>query len=99
MASLFLLRSIHRRGGGVHLSRKTPLEIRSPRGGAWRDPGESKMENVDSAMMPINEYVEVRNGAYYVAGTRIGLDVVIREFRDGRSPEEIFDAYASIGSL
>lgn len=26
--------------------------------------------------MPTNEYVEVRNGGYYVAGTRIGLDVV-----------------------
>ena len=50
-------------------------------------------------MMPTNQYVEVRNGAYYVAGTRIGLDIVIREFRDGRSPEEIFEAYPSIGSL
>ncbi len=29
------------------------------------------------AMMPTNQYVEVRNGGYYVAGTRIGLDVVI----------------------
>ena len=50
-------------------------------------------------MMPTNQYVEVRNGAYYLAGTRLGLDVVIQEFRDGRSPEEIFEAYASIGSL
>lgn len=50
-------------------------------------------------MMPTNQYVELRNRAYYVAGTRIGLDVVIREFRDGRSPEDIFEAYPSIGSL
>ena len=50
-------------------------------------------------MMPANQYVEVRNGAHYLAGTRIGLDVVIYEFRDGRSPEEIFEAYPSIGSL
>ncbi len=49
--------------------------------------------------MPTNQYVEVRNCAYYVAGTRIGLDVVVCEFRDGRSPEEIFEAYPSIGSL
>jgi uncharacterized protein (DUF433 family) len=49
--------------------------------------------------MPANQYVGVRNGCYYVAGTRIGLDVVVYEFRDGRSPEEIFDAYPSIGSL
>lgn len=49
--------------------------------------------------MPASEYVEVRNGAYYAAGTRIGLDVVAREFNDGRSPESIFEAYPSIGSL
>src|SRR5437764_5827814 len=50
-------------------------------------------------MRPTSQYVEVRNGAYYVAGTRIGLDVVIYEFREGRSAEEIFEAYPSIGSL
>jgi uncharacterized protein (DUF433 family) len=50
-------------------------------------------------MMPTNEYVEVRNGAYYVAGTRIGLDVVVSEFRSGRSAESIFEAYPSTGSL
>lgn len=50
-------------------------------------------------MMPGNQDVEVRNRAYYVAGTRIGLDVLIREFRDGRSAEDIFEAYPSIGSL
>ena len=43
-------------------------------------------------MMPINEYVEVHNGGYYVAGTRIGLDVVIYDFRRGRSAEAIFEA-------
>jgi uncharacterized protein (DUF433 family) len=50
-------------------------------------------------MMPANQYVEIRNGAYYVAGTRIGLDVVAYEFRNGRSAEAIFEAYPSIGSL
>ena len=49
--------------------------------------------------MPTNQYVEVRNGGYYVAGTRIGLDVVVYDFRDGRSAEAIFEAYPSIGSL
>lgn len=49
--------------------------------------------------MPTNQYVEVRNGAYYIAGTRIGLDVVVYEFRDGRSAEAIHEAYPSIGSL
>jgi uncharacterized protein (DUF433 family) len=50
-------------------------------------------------MMPTNEYVEVHNGGYYLAGTRIGLDVVTYDFRHGRSAEAIFDAYPSIGSL
>ena len=50
-------------------------------------------------MMPTNEYVELHNGGYYVAGTRIGLDVVTYDFQRGRSAEAIFEAYPSIGSL
>lgn len=50
-------------------------------------------------MMPTNDYIEVRNGGYYVAGTRIGLDVVVYDFRRGRSAEAIFESYPSIGSL
>ena len=49
--------------------------------------------------MLADEYVEIRNGGYYVAGTRIGLDIVIYDFRNGRSAEAVFDAYPSIGSL
>src|ERR1700683_3637147 len=49
--------------------------------------------------MATNEYVEVRNGGYYVAGTRIGLDHIVYDFRRGRSAEAIFEAYPSIGSL
>ena len=48
-------------------------------------------------MMPTN--VEARNGGYYVAGTRIGLDVVVYNFRNGRSAEAILEAYPSVGSL
>ena len=49
--------------------------------------------------LPANQYVEIRNGGYYVAGTRIGLDVLIYDFQNGRSAEAIFEAYPSIGSL
>lgn len=49
--------------------------------------------------MPMNQYVEDHNGAYYIMGTRIGLDVVAHEFRNGRSAEAIFEAYPAIGSL
>ncbi|MEO7144599.1 MAG: DUF433 domain-containing protein [Bryobacteraceae bacterium] len=50
-------------------------------------------------MMPANECVEIHNGGYYLAGTRIGLDTVTYDFRRGRSAEAIFEAYPSIGSL
>jgi len=50
-------------------------------------------------MLPPNEYVEIRSGGYYVAGTRIGLDVVTHDFRNGRSAEAILEAYPAIGSL
>jgi hypothetical protein len=41
--------------------------------------------------MPANEYVEIRNGAFYLGGTRIGLDVVVYDFRRGRTAEAIFE--------
>src|SRR5229473_8386082 len=50
-------------------------------------------------MVLTNEYVEIRNDGYYVAGTRIGLDVVVYDFRGGRSADAIFEAYPLIGSL
>ena len=50
-------------------------------------------------MMPTNEYVEIRNGAYYLSETRIGLDIVAHDFRNGKSAESIFESYPSIGSL
>ena len=50
-------------------------------------------------LLPTHKYVDVRNGGYYVAGTRIGLDVLVYDFRRGRSAEAIFEAYPSLGSL
>ena len=50
-------------------------------------------------MPTANEYVEVRNGGYYIAGTRIGLDIIVHDFRNGRTAEAILDAYPSVGQL
>ena len=50
-------------------------------------------------MTPTSEFVDWRNEAYYIAGTRIGLDVLHYEFQDGRSAESIFDSFPAIGSL
>jgi uncharacterized protein (DUF433 family) len=36
-----------------------------------------------------SEYIEERNGGYYVAGTRISLDSVVYSFNRGNAPEGI----------
>ena len=46
-----------------------------------------------------SQYVDYREGGYYVAGTRIGLDVIVYEFRNGQLPEDILRSYLSMGSL
>jgi uncharacterized protein (DUF433 family) len=35
------------------------------------------------------EYIEERDGNYYLAGTRISLDSIVHAFRRGESPETI----------
>jgi uncharacterized protein (DUF433 family) len=42
------------------------------------------------------EYVEQRNGGYYVAGTRVSLDSVVYEFLRGSTPEGINDAFTAL---
>ena len=37
----------------------------------------------------VKEYVERRDGNYYVAGTRVSLDSLVHAFRRGESPETI----------
>ncbi len=50
--------------------------------------------------LPTSKYVEVRDGRlYYVAGSRIGLDVLVHDFRRGKTPEAILQSYPSIGPL
>jgi len=40
-----------------------------------------------------SEYIEERNGGYYVAGTRISLDSVVYSFEHGNSPEAIHESF------
>jgi uncharacterized protein (DUF433 family) len=42
------------------------------------------------------EYVEQRNGGYYVAGTRVSLDSVVYGFLRGESPEGIADSFQAL---
>ena len=39
------------------------------------------------------EYVEQREGGYYLAGTRISLDSIIHAFHHGESPETIWQNF------
>jgi uncharacterized protein (DUF433 family) len=36
-----------------------------------------------------SEYIEQRDGGYYLAGTRISLDSIVYSFNEGSSPEAI----------
>jgi uncharacterized protein (DUF433 family) len=44
-----------------------------------------------------SEYVEQRDGGYYVTGTRISLDSVACAFKRGDSPERILERYPLLG--
>ena len=45
--------------------------------------------------MPI-EYVEQRNGAYYIQGTRVSLDSVVYAFLRGESPDGIAESFPAL---
>jgi len=42
------------------------------------------------------EYVELKEGAYRVGGTRVSLDSVVYEFQNGASPECIRESYPAL---
>jgi uncharacterized protein (DUF433 family) len=42
------------------------------------------------------EYVEMRDGGYYVAGTRVSLDSIAYGFLNGRSAEEIQQSFPTL---
>ena len=46
-----------------------------------------------------SEFIERREGGYYVAGTRISLDSVVYAFNRGESAVEILDDYPLLGKL
>lgn len=43
-----------------------------------------------------SEYIEQRDGGYYLAGTRISLDSVVYSFNEGQSPEAIQEDFPSL---
>jgi uncharacterized protein (DUF433 family) len=43
-----------------------------------------------------NQYVEQRDGGYYVAGSRVSLDSVVCAFLRGESPDGIVESFPSL---
>lgn len=43
--------------------------------------------------MVTKQYVEQREGGYWIAGTRVSLDSIVYPFLDGMSPESIVQAF------
>ncbi len=46
-----------------------------------------------------SEYIEQRDGGFYVAGTRISLDSVVYSFNQGNSPERILEQFPVLDKL
>src|ERR1700752_1351530 len=47
----------------------------------------------------MSQYVEEREGGYYITGTRIALDSIIGAFKAGESPETILRSFPVAGPL
>jgi uncharacterized protein (DUF433 family) len=47
----------------------------------------------------VQDYVEQRDGGYYIVGTRIALDSIVLAFKDGESPETILRSFPMAGPL
>ena len=46
--------------------------------------------------MERSEYVEQRNGGFYIAGTRVSLDSIVYSFKAGDSPETIRQNFSTL---
>jgi uncharacterized protein (DUF433 family) len=44
----------------------------------------------------VKDYVEERNGGYYLAGTRVSLDSIVECFNEGLSPEAILEEFETL---
>src|ERR1700730_13436157 len=49
--------------------------------------------------MAHKDYLEQRNGAFYITGTRVSFDSVIHHFREGASPETILQKFPALQKL
>src|SRR3984885_14282374 len=52
--------------------------------------------NFHTGNMERSEYIEQRNGGFYVAGTRVSLDSIAYSFKAGDSPETVRQNFSSL---
>ncbi len=52
--------------------------------------------NFYTGNMERSEYIEQRNGGFYVAGARVSLDSIVYSFKAGDSPETIRQNFSSL---
>lgn len=45
----------------------------------------------------VNEYIEQRDGGYFIIGARVSLDSVVYAFLRGESPEGIAESFPALG--
>ena len=45
----------------------------------------------------VKEYIEQREGGYFIKGTRVSLDSVVYAFLRGESPEGIAESFPALG--
>ena len=62
----------------------------------YRTTGHPRARNADIIGLVAKEYVEERDGGYYVAGTRISLDSIVQCFNEGLSPEAILGEFETL---
>ncbi len=46
--------------------------------------------------MTATDYIELRDGGFYIKGTRVPLDSIVHEFRNGASPESIRQTFPTL---
>ncbi|MGO8816947.1 MAG: DUF433 domain-containing protein [Terriglobia bacterium] len=46
--------------------------------------------------MTATDYIDARDGGFYIKGTRVPLDSIVHEFRNGASPESIRQTFPTL---
>lgn len=65
-------------------------------GGISGRPAPGNLMRYNQARMVQNDYIEARDGGFYIKETRVPLDSIVHEFYAGSSPESIRQAFPTL---